>query len=81
MKGEIAFDDGRANGSFGVRIEDADELRDALEVSGRLGQQENAMLTMLETSSADGGFLTFTIKDNEVKMGLIPLGTLPEPGY
>jgi len=81
LKGEIAFDDGRANGSFGVRIDDADELRDALEVSGRLGQQENAMLTMLETSSVDGGFLTFTIKDNEVKMGLIPLGTLPEPGY
>jgi hypothetical protein len=81
VKGDLTFDDGRANGELGVRIEEADALRDALEASGRLGQQENAMLTMLEASSADGGFLTFTVQDNEVKMGLIPLGTLPEPGY
>ena len=81
VKGDIKFDDGLAHGSLGMRIESADELRDALDASGQLGQQENAMLTMLETSSADGGFLTFTIKDSEVRMGLIPVGTLPEPGY
>ena len=81
VKGDIKFDDGLAHGSLGMRIESADELRDALDASGQLGQQENAMLTMLETSSADGGFLTFTIKDSEVRMGLIPVGTLPEPGF
>ncbi len=81
VKGDLAYEDGAANGSMGVRIDNADALRDALESSGRLGQQENAMLTMLETSSADGGFLTFTIKDDEVKMGLVPLGRVPEPGY
>lgn len=81
MKGEIDFDGGKANGALGVRIEHADELRAALEASGRLGQQEAALLNLLETSSADGGFLSFTIRDNEVKMGLVPVGTLPGPGY
>lgn len=81
MKGDIAYTNGRANGSFGIRIEDTTELRAVLEESGQLGQQENAMLTMLETSSADGGFLSFTIQDDEVRMGLVPVGTLPGPGY
>ena len=78
-KGDLSFEDGRANGSFGVRIENADDLRAAMRASGDLGREQEAAILMMETASADGQFLTFTIKNNEIRMGPIVLGRVPGP--
>lgn len=80
-KGDVAFEGGRANGSLGVRIDDAGELRAAMEAAGRLGNEEAAALTMLEGASQNGGFLTFTISDNDILLGPLKVGRLPGPGY
>ncbi|KCZ50950.1 hypothetical protein HY29_06260 [Hyphomonas beringensis] len=80
-KGDISFKGGKANGTVGLRIDNADDLKAEMEAASRFGQQEQAVITMLEASSKDGGFLTFTIKDNELKMGPLSLGRLPEPRF
>lgn len=80
-KGDVGFEGGRTNGSFGIRIDNADELRAAMEAAGRLSNEEAAGVAMLEGASKDGGFLTFTIKDDEVFMGPLKVGRLPGPGF
>ena len=80
-KGDLQFSGGRTNGSFGVRIDNADELRAAMEASGQLTNEQAAAVTMLEGASQEGGFLTFTVRDNDVLLGPLKVGRLPEPGF
>lgn len=79
-KGRVTVDKNLANGSFGVRIDDPQGLKDALKAAGHWRLQEQAAVATLETASADGGFLTFTIDDNKLMIGTIVIGVLPGPG-
>jgi hypothetical protein len=79
-KGRVTMENGLANGSFGVRIDDPKGLKDALKAAGYWRVQEQAAVATLETASANGGFLTFTLDDNKLKIGTVVLGELPGPG-
>ena len=79
-KGRVTVENGLANGSFGVRIDDPQGLKDALKAAGYWRMQEQAAVATLETASANGGFLTFTLDDNKLKIGTVVLGELPGPG-
>ena len=79
-KGSITVENGLANGSFGVRIDDAEGLKDALKAAGRWTLQEQGAVVTLETASANGGFLMFTLADNKVMVGTVVVGELPGPG-
>jgi hypothetical protein len=76
----VTMENGLANGSFGVRIDDPKGLKDALKAAGYWRVQEQAAVATLETASANGGFLTFTLDDNKLKIGTVVLGELPGPG-
>jgi hypothetical protein len=79
-KGKVTIENGLANGSFGVRIDDPEGLKDALKTSGYWRMQEQATMATLETASADGRFLTFTIDNNKLMVGTVVIGVLPAPG-
>lgn len=78
-KGELDFSNS-VNGNISLRIENADALKDAMQASGHWSEQEETAVTALATASADGKFLTFSIRNGEVWFGPLKLATLPEPG-
>ncbi|KCZ91634.1 DUF2125 domain-containing protein [Hyphomonas johnsonii] len=79
-KGNLTAENGKVNGSFGVRIDDPEDLKAALKSAGRWRLQEQATVATLETASKDGGFLTFTVKDNKVMIGTVMVAALPGTG-
>ena len=78
-KGTVTIENGLANGSFGVRIDDPEGLKEALKAAGTWRLQEQATVATLETASANGGFLMFTLKDNKIMVGTVVVGELPVP--
>ena len=78
-KGTVTVENGLANGSFGVRIDDPEGLKEALKAAGSWTLQEQATVATLETASADGGFLMFTLQDNKIMVGTVVVGELPVP--
>ena len=79
-KGKVTIENGLASGSFGVRIDDAEDLKAALQSAGYWRIQEQAAVATLEGASADGGFLTFTVENNKLMVGTVVIGELPAPG-
>ena len=72
---------GRANGAFKVRIDNAEGLKQAMADSGSWTQQAQMIVGTLEPASRDGGFLTLPVIDNGVFVGPVPLGRLPGSGW
>ncbi|WP_321488064.1 DUF2125 domain-containing protein [uncultured Hyphomonas sp.] len=73
----LTLADGRSNGAFKVRIENADELKQAMIDAGRWSQQEQIIFGTIAPASRDGGFLTLPVVDDTVFVGPVPLGKLP----
>lgn len=73
----LTLANGRSNGVFKVRIENADALKQAMIGSGHWSQQEQIVFGTLAPASRDGGFLTLPVIDDTVFVGPVPLGTLP----
>lgn len=63
-KADVQFRNRVADGDVGVRLDDVDELRQAFKDGGVYTAGHEAILAALEASSADGRFLTLTVKDN-----------------
>ncbi len=76
-KADVSFAGGRGNGSFGLRIDDAEALRTAMQAAGKWTMQEQAAVATLETASANDGFLMFIVVDSMVFLGPIQLFALP----
>ena len=76
-KADLTLANGRANGAFKVRIENADALQQAMIDTGHWSQQEQIILGTLAPASRDGGFLTLPVIDDTVFVGPVPLGRLP----
>jgi hypothetical protein len=76
-KGTVTFENGLANGSFGVRIDDPEGLKAAIQAADRWQMQEQATVATLESASVDGGFLMFTVQDSVVMVGTVIVGRLP----
>lgn len=66
MQMDAAFVDGQANGKVGVRLDNVNELRAALEAEGLLDMPTQGALAMIETGSKDGQFFTLPIKENGI---------------
>ncbi len=75
---EIA--NGRANGAFKVRIDNAEALKQAMIDTGAWTQQAQMIVGTVEPASRDGGFLALPVIDNGVFVGPVPLGKLPGTG-
>lgn len=73
----LTLADGRANGAFKLRLEDAERLKQALIDTGHWDQQAQMIVGTLEPASRDGGFLTLPVVDNRVFVGPVPIGELP----
>jgi hypothetical protein len=73
----LTLANGRSNGAFKVRIENADALKQAMIESGHWSQQEQIVFGTLEPASRDNGFLTLPVIDDKVFVGPVPLGKLP----
>ena len=69
--------DGRTNGLFKVRIDNADDLKQALIDSGHWSQQEQIVFGTLEVASRNDSFLSLPVIDDTVFVGPVPLGKLP----
>ena len=74
---DLTLANGRSNGAFKVRIESADELKQAMIDAGHWSQQEQIVFGTLAPASRDGGFLTLPVIDDTVYVGPVPLGKLP----
>jgi hypothetical protein len=74
---DLTLANGRSNGAFKVRIENADELKQAMIDAGHWSQQEQIVFGTLAPASRDGGFLTLPVIDDTVYVGPVPLGKLP----
>ena len=74
---DLTLANGRSNGAFKVRIESADELKQAMIDAGHWSQQEQIVFGTLAPASRDGGFLTLPVIDDTVYVGPVPLGNLP----
>jgi hypothetical protein len=75
---EIA--NGRVNGAFKVRLDNAEALKQAMIDTGTWTQQAQMIVGTVEPASRDGGFLTLPVIDNGVFVGPVPLGKLPGTG-
>jgi hypothetical protein len=73
----LTLANGRSNGAFKVRIENADALKQAMIDTGHWNQQEQIVFGTLAPASRDGGFLTLPVIDDTVFVGPVPLGKLP----
>lgn len=63
------------SGLLGLRLENAEALREALEGAGRLDEDTRAAINALEAASADGRFLELSVRSD----GLYLLGTQVVP--
>ncbi|KCZ49638.1 MULTISPECIES: DUF2125 domain-containing protein [unclassified Hyphomonas] len=73
----LTLANGRSNGAFKVRIENADALKQAMIDTGHWNQQEQIVFGTLAPASRDGGFLTLPVINDTVFVGPVPLGKLP----
>lgn len=80
LKMDAKFIEGAANGSVGVRLDNVDDLRAALEADGSYDLPTKAALSVLESGSADGKFFTLPIKDNGVYIMGQRVAELPAGG-
>ena len=55
---------GEIRGQVGLRIEQAEQLRTALDEAGRLDDETRQAIDALEAASANGGFLILTIRED-----------------
>lgn len=76
-KADVKLADGAANGTIDVRLEDAEALKQAMIAAGHWSDGEQLAIGALETTSADGGFLTLTVRDNKVFIEPFLLWELP----
>lgn len=74
-RAELRRTNGELRGTLGVRIDRAEELRDALRASGQLTDEIDAAITMLDAASAENGFLPLSIRGD----GLYALGNQIAP--
>ena len=73
----LTLANGRSNGAFKVRIENADALKQDMIDTGHWNQQEQIVFGTLAPASRDGGFLTLPVINDTVFVGPVPLGKLP----
>lgn len=84
-RGELLRTNDRLGGTLGLRIEEADALRDALREAGQLTEDVATAIDGLELASANGGFLIANVRDDGLyvfgeKIADVPLGLWLMPG-
>jgi Uncharacterized protein conserved in bacteria (DUF2125) len=79
LKGSLVFAGGTANGQLGVRLDDAEGLKAAMQQAGNWGILEQVMFVPLETASRDGGFLPMDVVNSEIQIAGQRIGQLPKP--
>ena len=63
---DLSMPGDEVSGSIGIRIEQADELRAALEAAGLMTDELRAYIGALEGASANGGFLPLPIREDGI---------------
>ncbi|HPE48032.1 MAG: DUF2125 domain-containing protein [Hyphomonas sp.] len=79
-KADLTIENGRANGSIGLRLDHPDTLKEAMMASGHWSTMEQTVLGTLEPASRNDGFLTLVVIDSRIFAGPVPLGALPGSG-
>jgi hypothetical protein len=81
LKSDLDFAGGKgATGAIGVRLEDADQLRDAMKQAGYWDGFTQLMLMPVEQSSENGGYLEMQVENNQVILNGSAVMSLPGAG-
>lgn len=84
-RGEIVRRNGALAGTLGLRIDNADALREALQAAGLMDDQVRSAIDGLELASRDGGFLIVNVREDGLyvfnnQIVELPLGLWLTPG-
>ncbi len=81
LKSTLDFADANgADGQIGVRLEDGEQLKDAMKKAGYWDAFTQLMLIPVEEASVDGGYLELKVENNQILLRGGPMMRLPGTG-